>query len=95
MLVKKCKAARRMKTSAFDEQIYGLVQAAKADLKRVGIVNLNDSDPLIGQAVVTYFLFNFGTADPEEYDRLKASYEQQRANLASSTGYTDWGQLDG
>lgn len=95
MLVEKCKLARHIKTSAFDEQIQDLIEAAKADMKRVGIVKVDEEDPLVSQAIVTYFLFHFGTPDPDTYDRLKASYEQQRADLASSTGYTDWGEADG
>lgn len=95
MLLEKCKLARRIKSGAFDDQILDLIDAAKADLKRVGITQKDESDPLIAQAIVTYFLCHFGSPDPDEYDRLNASYEQQRADLASSTGYTDWGEDDG
>jgi hypothetical protein len=32
---------------------------------------------------------NFG--EPEDYDRLKASYDEQKAQLSTATGYTHWG----
>jgi hypothetical protein len=28
---------------------------------------------------------------PEDYDRLKRSYDEQKAQLSNATGYTDWG----
>jgi hypothetical protein len=31
---------------------------------------------------------------PPDYDRLKASYDEQKAQLQMSTGYTDWGDSD-
>lgn len=91
-MLDKVKLAMRIKTNAFDDQIRGLINAAMADLDRVGIV-APETNPLICQAVVTYCLYSFGS--PDDYDRLKTSYEQQRANLSSSTGYTDWGEADG
>lgn len=30
-------------------------------------------------------------AETEEYDRLKAAYDEQKAQLRTATGYTDWG----
>ena len=29
------------------------------------------------------------------YDRMKSSYDEQKAQLATATGYTDWGDGDG
>ena len=29
--------------------------------------------------------------EPDEYDRLKKSYDEQKAQLSTCTGYTDWG----
>ena len=40
---------------------------------------------MIIRAVITYCKANFGEAD--EYDRLKASYDEQKAQLITCTGY--------
>ena len=49
--------------------------------------------PLILRAVITYCRVHFGT--PEDYDRLKASYDEQKAQMQMATGYTDWGDQNG
>ena len=36
---------------------------------------------------------NFG--EPEDYDRMKKSYDEQKAQLSMATGYTDWGEDNG
>ena len=46
------------------------------------------TDPLILRAVTTYVKMNFGL--PEDYDKLKASYDEQKAQLGMATGYTIW-----
>lgn len=80
----------RITTSAFDEEITGLINAALADLGIAGVNGENAiiSDPLILTAVATYVKMMFG--EPDEYDRLKASYDEQKAQLSMSTGYTVW-----
>lgn len=82
----------RITTSAFDEEITGLINAALADLGIAGVDGENAiiSDPLILTAVATYVKMMFG--EPDEYDRLKASYDEQKAQLSMSSGYTDFGE---
>ena len=46
------------------------------------------SDALVLRAVVTYCRLNFG--QPDDYDRLKASYDEQKAQMGMATGYTTW-----
>ena len=78
------KLALRIVTNAYDDELQALIMAAIADL---GIV-LNDpdeSDALITQAIKTYVRMNFGS--PSNYDRLKRSYDEQKAQLASASGY--------
>jgi hypothetical protein len=36
---------------------------------------------------------NFG--NPDNYDKLKSSYDEQKAQLSMTEGYTDWGDIDG
>lgn len=89
MMLKKVKLSLRIVTEAFDEELLDLIQAALSDLSIAGVSNLNEEDALIIRAVTTYCKCHFG--EPAGYERLKQSYDEQKAQLASATGYTDWG----
>lgn len=92
----KVKLALRITTDAFDSELTDLIQAALADLGIAGVWDVtNDSpftdtttDALVTRAVITYCKAHFG--EPDEYDRLKASYDEQKAQLKTATGYTVW-----
>lgn len=88
-LISAAKLAGRITTTAFDAQVQGLLDAALLDLGVAGVEIPAELDALVTQAAVTYFLMNFGA--PEEYDRYKRSYDEQKAQLATCTGYTVWG----
>lgn len=88
-MLDKIKLALRITTAAFDTEIEDLIAAALADLGLAGIAKLDETDPLILRAVTTYCRANFGS--PDDYDRLKAAYDEQKAQLQVATGYTDWG----
>ena len=92
-LIASAKLAARISTSAFDEQVSMLLESAMLDLGVAGVEVPETLTPIVKQAAITYFLMNFGS--PEEYDRLKRSYDEQKAQLATCTGYTDWGGVDG
>lgn len=87
-MLDKVKLALRIKTTAFDEEVQGLIDAALADLGIAGVITELGDDPLITRAVITFCKANFGSSD--EYERLKASYDEQKAQLRSASGYTDW-----
>ena len=87
-LVASAKLAARITTDAFDSQIGRLLDTAMLDLGVAG-VEVPEDDSLVTQAAITYFLMHFGA--PDEYERLKRSYDEQKAQLVTSTGYTDWG----
>ena len=82
------KNALRITTTAYDDELENLIDAALLDLGVAG-VETDEEDAIITQAVITYCKMNFGI--PEDYDRLKKSYDEQKAQLATCTGYTDWG----
>lgn len=87
-LISKAKKARRITTTAYDGEVTRLLEAAFLDLGVAGVEVPEQLDALVTQAAITYFLANFG--EPEHYDRLKASYDEQKAQLSMTTGYTDW-----
>ena len=88
-MLEEVKLALRITTNAFDAEITGLINAAKADLGIAGVTEKQETDPLIMRAVTTYCKCNFG--EPDQYDRLKASYDEQKAQLMVAAGYTDFG----
>lgn len=82
------KIALRITTDAFDGELTEMIEAAQADLRLAGIVNLDTGDPLVRRAVITYCRLNFG--QPDDYDRLKRGYDEQKAQMGMATGYTRW-----
>lgn len=90
-LIASAKLAARITDSAFDMQVGDLLDTAMLDLGVAGVEVPEELDPLVKQAAITYFLMNFG--QPDEYDRLKRSYDEQKAQLVTCTGYTDWGDI--
>lgn len=80
------KTALRITTNAYDAEITRLIEAACADLGVVGVTATSTTvDPILVQAIITYVRLNFGT--PDDYDRLKRSYDEQKAQLITCTGY--------
>ena len=92
-MLEKVKLALRITTTAFDGEIEDLISAALADLGIAGVITEEQDDPLITRAVITFCKANFG--EPDEYDRLKAAYDEQKAQLQMATGYTDWREDNG
>lgn len=85
-MLNKVKLALRVTTDAFDTEITDLILAACADLGIVGVTALITTDnALLTRAIITYCRVHFG--EPEDYDRLKKSYDEQKAQLISATGY--------
>ena len=94
-MLDKVKLALRIVTNAFDSELNDLIEAAKVDLGIAGVVlpvsTDTQTDVIIERAIVTYCKLNFGELDKVEmYDRLKASYDEQKSQLSMATGYTQW-----
>ena len=78
----------RIITDLFDSEISDLMDAAVLDLGIAGVSNTALADALVLRAVTTYCRMHFG--EPDQYDRLKASYDEQKAQLRTATDYTEW-----
>lgn len=93
-MLEKVKNALRITSDdeALDGELTDLIEAAKADLGIAGVIVPSRFDALILKAVITYCKMSFGL--PEDYDRLKRSYDEQKAQLSNATGYTDWSGSD-
>lgn len=92
-MVDKVKKALRIKTDAYDDELQDLISAAFLDMGIAGIddgaLGEQNADELVLRAVITYCKMSFGL--PEDYDRLKRSYDEQKAQMSTATGYTNWG----
>lgn len=86
--IEAAKLAKRMTTDAFDTEVASLLEAAELDLGVAGVEVPEMANALVLRAKITYFLMHFG--EPDNYERLKASYDEQKAQLATCTGFTDW-----
>ena len=91
-LIKRAKTALRVTTGAYDAEIGALLDSAMLDLGVAGVIVPETMTPIVETAAVTYVKLHFGA--PSDFDRLKKSYDEQKAQLATCTGYTDWGDGD-
>lgn len=80
------KTALRITTDAFDDEISSLINSAKSDLGIAGVVLPNTLDDICKTAIITYVKMRFG--EPDDYDRLKRAYDEQKAQLSTASGYT-------
>lgn len=87
-ILAKVKMALRITTNAFDDELTDLISAALEDMGIAGVVIDDDTDAIIVRAIITYCKMSFGL--PEDYDKLKKSYDEQKAQLSNATGYTEW-----
>lgn len=88
-LLTAAKMALRITTNAYDSEITNLLDASKLDLGIAGVIVPDTMTAIVQQACITYVKMHFG--QPDDYDRLKRSYDEQKAQLATCTGYTNWG----
>ena len=85
----KVKMALRISTTALDDELADLIKAAEQDLGIAGVVLPDTLNEICTTAVITYCKMRFGL--PDEVEWLKKSYDEQKAQLVTATGYTNWG----
>ena len=88
MTLDNVKMALRITTTAYDSELTYLIAAAELDLGIAGVEVPVSLDALVERAIIKYCKMHFGI--PEDADRLKRSYDEQKAQLVTATGYTDW-----
>lgn len=88
LTLSKVKTALRISTNSFDAELTDLMAAAQSDLGIAGVVLPDTLDEICGTAIITYCKLHFGL--PEDAERLKTAYDEQKAQLVTATGYTDW-----
>ena len=90
-LLQKTKLALRITVENYDDDLKALIDAAKLDLGIAGVILPAELDAICERAIISYVRIHFDRLADGEYDRLKASYDEQKAQLMTATGYTDWG----
>lgn len=91
-MLEKVKNALRITVDNYDGELTNMIATALLDIGLTGVVTRND-DPLVEQAVITYCRVHFGS--PDDYDRLKRSYDEQKAQLITASGYGLRGDCNG
>ncbi len=82
------KKTLRITSSDFDDEIKDIIRAAAQDLSIAGITSITADEPVIKRAILTYCRLNFG--EPADPARLKASYDEQKAQLKVSSRFRNW-----
>ena len=84
------KTALRISTSAFDNEIQTLIDAAFLEMSGLGVTAATSTttDPQIISAVVSYCKWLFG--NNEDADRWRDIYHIKLGQLKTMSGYTDW-----
>lgn len=88
-MLEKVKKALWISSNDFDDEIEMLISAAKLDLGIAGVETIYDQDDLVVRAIITYCRMYFGRPSDGEYDRLKAAYDEQKAQLSTSSVYNN------
>lgn len=99
-MLDKVKNALRVKTTAFDDEVQGLIDACKADLRLVGVNIPEDQppaegeissagDPLITRAIILYAKANFGYS--EDSEKYRAAYDYLKCSLSLAGDYNALG----
>lgn len=95
-MLARVKLALMLSTSDFDTELTGLISAAVKDLNIAGVdgltVTTDSTDDIVIRAIITYCCYQFELVygDQNRAKNLKASYDEQKAQLSMSTGYTVW-----
>lgn len=92
-LIDDVKVALRVTTTAYDSELNGLIESAKKDLQIAGVVIPEPMPPVVSTAIKTYCKINFGTPNPANFDYLKKSYDEQKAQLGMSSEFTDFSMV--
>jgi len=75
----------------------GVLAFRVSEDEQTGVITVTDkstvNDKAIQTALITYARMHFGS--PTDYDRLAASYDLQRKQLANAADYTDFCGVEG
>lgn len=74
--------------TAKDNSLGMIINAGISDMKRAG-VDVDVSNPLVQNALMTYVKANFGISNPQDKERFLEAYQLFLAELSLSEGYKE------
>lgn len=86
-MLEKVKRALRIVDSEYDVELSSLINSAQIDLGIAGVILPAELDDICATAIITYCKMHFSDTIDES---LKKSYDEQKAQLTTATGYTEW-----
>lgn len=92
-LIDDVKMALRVTTNAYDSELTDLIESAKKDLGIAGVIIPEGSDSVVNTAIKIYCKMNFGTPNPATWEILKKSYDEQKAQMSTSSDYSDFSMV--
>lgn len=99
MLLEEVKTALQLSDTTYDHELTENISQAYADLKIAGVTVFDTRSPMpaIKQAVILFCKMRFELlhGNPELSIAVKVAYDEQKAQLGMSTGYTNWGDCNG
>lgn len=97
-MLQKIKNALQLSTNDFDAELTDLLSASIIDLNLGGVdaetINVDTTDAIVIRAIISYccYQFELSHGDIKRAEALKVAYDEQKAMLGMSTGYTIWGE---
>lgn len=85
-MLEKVKLSLRIKNNKLDTDILDLIEACKIDLSLSGVKVINESDPLIIQAIKLYCKANFGL-DNDNSEKYQTSYDLLKMSMSLCGDY--------
>ena len=87
-MLEEVKKLLRVTGTAFDDEVQGLIDECKEDLRLSGVRSetIDESDVMIKRAIRTYCKANFGFENSDK-DGLLKSYESLKSHLIISIDY--------
>lgn len=80
-MLEEVKGALRITENEFNDEINGLIEAAKSDLETSGVASSNLDKPLSKQAIILYCKSLFGY-DNNDANRFMEAYEHIKKKIA-------------
>lgn len=93
-MLEKLKLSLQISSNDFDSELEDLIEGAKKDLGLSNVTNMDETDKLVGRAIISYCSYQFELmhGNLNRAEAMKKAYDEQKSMLGMSTGYTTWSE---